>query len=403
MHVRNFALSIVFAGLVLHSVAAQSQWPTKAWLSSTPRAAGLDPKVLAALDADLVGGKYGYVDSMLVIRHGKIAYERTYKQDYDRIYGQEARTPGPLNAHDPSGPYNYFNPWWHPFYRHGDLHTMQSVTKTVTSVVIGIATGRHEFPSLDTPVLTFFDVAKVANVDDRKRRMTIRHVLTMTTGLDWNEDLPYADPNNASSVMEASFDWVQFTIDRPMVQEPGKTFQYSSGATQLLSHIFRSATGRDIEEYAAQHLFAPLGIGRHFWKRSPTGLADTEGGLYLAPRDLAKIAYLYLKNGIWEGKPIVPPDWVKASLAPSISVPGEGDGVMYGFKWWLYPYGKDGTRLAFGGSGFGDQHPIVVPELDLVMVFTGWNILPDKPSLTARVAIDRVLEAVIDGRSDSLR
>jgi CubicO group peptidase (beta-lactamase class C family) len=404
MNARNYALSVVFASLVVPSVTGQQgPWPTRAWPSATPRAVGLDPKALATLDSDIAAGKYGYVDSMLVIRHGQVAYERTYKHDYDRIYAQEARTLGPLNAHDPSGPYNYFNPWWHPFYRRGDLHTMQSVTKTVTSVVIGIAVGRHEFPSLDTPVLTFFDVAKVANVDDRKRRITIRHVLTMTTGLDWNEDLAYADPNNASSIMEASFDWVQFTIDRPMAQEPGKAFQYSSGATQLLSHIFRSTTGKDIEEYAAQHLFAPLGIGRYFWKRSPTGLADTEGGLYLAPRDLAKIAYLYLKNGVWEGRSIVQPDWVKASIAPSIPALGRGDGVMYGFKWWLYPYGTGGTRLAFGGSGLGGQRPIVVPGLDLVIVFTGWNLLPDRPNLTPRVAIDRVLEAVVDDRSGASR
>ena len=383
----------VVTALLVQSIAAQSAWPTKSWPSASPEAVGLDPKVLDAFDADIAAGKYGLVDSMLVIRHGKIAYERAYKHDYDRVYGKEARTPGPLNAHEWSGPYNYFNPWWHPFYRRGDLHTMQSVSKTVTSVVIGIATMRHEFPSLDTPVLKFFDVAKVANVDDRKRRMTLKHVLTMTTGLDWNEDLPYADPNNASSVMEASFDWVKFTIDRPMAQEPGSTFKYSSGATQLLSHVFQAATGKDIEEYAARNLFAPLGISRYYWKRSPTGLADTEGGLYLAPRDLAKIASLYLKGGVWEGKAIVSADWVKASLTPSVSVSDAG--VKYGYKWWLYPYGKEG-RLAFGGSGFGGQRPLVLPELDLVMVFTGWNILPDKPSLSPRVAIDRVLEAVVD-------
>jgi CubicO group peptidase (beta-lactamase class C family) len=384
--------AFVLAVVVATATHAQSAWPGKAWPSSTPAAVGLDANVLAAFDADIAAGKYGNIDSMLVIRHGKVAYERAYKHDYDRIYQKEARTTGPLNAHDFSGPYNYFNPWWHPFYRRGDLHTMQSVTKTVTSIVIGIAATRNEFPSLDTPVLKFFDEAKVANVDDRKRRMTLRHVLTMTTGLDWNEDLPYADPNNASSVMEAAFDWVQFTIDRPMVQEPGRVFQYSSGATQLLSHVFHAATGKDIEEYAVEHLFKPLGITHHFWKRSPTGLIDTEGGLFLAPKDLARIAYLYLKNGVWEGKPIVSADWVKASIAPSITV-SETTGVKYGYKWWLYPYGKEG-RLAYAGSGFGGQRPIVVPALDLVIVFTGWNVLPDTPSLSPRVAIDRVLEAV---------
>ena len=101
------------------------------WPSATPTDVGLDPKVLNELDADIMAGKYGNIDSMLIIRHGKAAFDRSYKHDYDQIYREEARTPGPLNAHDPSGPYNYFNPWWHPFYRRGDLHSLQSVTKTV--------------------------------------------------------------------------------------------------------------------------------------------------------------------------------------------------------------------------------------------------------------------------------
>ena len=383
--------TLLSAFVLTESTSSQNAWPTERWAESTPAAEGLSPEALAKFDAEIAGGKYGFVDGMLVIRHGKIVYDRAYKHDYDKIYGREAAARGPLNAHDATGPYNYFNPWWHPFYQRGDLHSMQSDTKTVTSVVIGVATARKEFPALDTPVLKFFDANDVKNVDDRKRRMTIRHLLTMTAGIDWNEDLPYADPNNSCSLMEASYDWVRFTIDRPMAQEPGTTFRYNSGATQLLSHIFRAATGTDIEEYAARHLFAPLGIRRFFWKRSPSGLVDTEGGLYLRSHDIAKIAYLFLKNGMWDGKPIVQPEWVKASIAPSIPV---GDGVEYGFKWWIYPYGSDGKRTAWGGSGLGGQRPIVIPEHDLVIVFTGWNLLPGQPSLSPRVAIDRIVAAV---------
>lgn len=394
MRMKSIAI-VVTAVVLVTSEGAGQQAPSGIWPTSTPQAEGLDAAVLARFDADLTAGKYGLVDSLLVIRHGKIVYERAYRHDYDKIYAAEAAAPGPLNANDPSGPYNYFNPWWHPFHRRGDLHTMQSVTKTVTSVVIGIATGRQEFPSLDTPVLNFFDHATVANLDERKRRMTIRHLLTMTSGLDWDEDGPYADPRNDSSRMEASFDWVRYTIDRPMAQEPGTTFKYSSGATQVLSHVFRKATGQDIEEYAARHLFGPLGIDRFFWKRSPTGLIDTEGGLYLTTRDVAKIAYLFAKEGEWNGKRIVPPDWVKQSLTPQVAV---GDGVHYGYKWWLYPYGKGDTRLAWGGAGLGGQRPIYFADYDLLVVVTGWNILPNRPTLTPRAVIDRILEAVTDRR-----
>ena len=391
MRIRHSAL-ILFLIPLIATAAAKERWPTHGWQTSTPQAEGLDPKALADLDADIAGGKYGYVDSMTIIRHGKVVYDRSYKHDYDQIYGDEAKKPGALNAHDPTGPYNYFNPWWHPFYRRGDLHTMQSVTKTVTSICIGIAITRKEFPDIDTPILKFFDESKVANIDDRKRRMRIRHLLTMTAGFDWNEALPYNDPNNAASLMEASADWVQFTIDRPMKDEPGAVFNYNSGATELLSYIFRVATGKDIEEYAARYLFGPLGIDNYYWKRTPWGLADTEGGLYLRAHDLAKIAYLFLKNGTWEGKQIVSSDWVKASVTPSIAV--GGGGVKYGYKWWLYPYGDGSQRLAWAGSGFGGQIPVILPDLDIVMVFTGWNILPDKPRLSHRTAIDRIRAAI---------
>ena len=371
---------------------ALAQGP-QSWPVTTPQAVGLDPKVLAELDADIAAGKYGYVDSLLVIRHGKLVYDRSYRQDYDKIYGKEAKEPGALNAHDPTGPYNYFNPWWHPFYRRSDLHSLQSVTKTVTSVIIGVATARGGFPDLSTPVLEFFDESKVANIDERKRRVSIRHLLTMTGGFDWNEELPYNDPNNSASLMEASFDWVQFAIDRKMARDPGTVFNYNSGETQLLSYIFHVATGRDIEEYAAEHLFAPLGIERFFWKRSPSGLIDTEGGLYLNPHDLAKIAYLYLNKGVCQGRPIVTPEWVADSVSPKIEV--DKSGVKYGLKWWLFPYG-DGSKTAWAGSGFGGQMPIIIPEHDLVVVVTGWNILPEGLHFGHKEAIDRVLRAIVD-------
>jgi CubicO group peptidase (beta-lactamase class C family) len=380
----------LFPLLAAVTVGAQRQPSSHGWPTATPASVGLDVKILAAFDTDIAAGKYGYVDSMLVIRHGKAVYDQSYPHDYDRLYGADARRPGPLNAHDPTGPYNYFNPWWHPFYRRGTLHSLQSVTKTITSVVIGVATTRGDFPPVDTPILTFFDEKKVANVDDRKRRVTIRHLLTMTGGFDWNENLPYTDPNNAGSQMEASADWVQFTIDRAMAREPGTLFNYSSGESALLAHIFRVATKQDVEEYAATHLFTPLGIGDFFWKRGPSGLADTEGGLYLESHDLARIMQLYLKGGMWQNRRLVNADWVEASVTPAIDT--NRPGVKYGYKWWLHPYGQKEERLAWCGSGFGGQFPVIFPDLDMVVVLTGWNILGG--GVTPRILIDRMLAAV---------
>ena len=387
------ALALIFSGA---PAGSQSEWPTQAWSTSTPSELGLDARVLSALDTDIGAGKYGYVDSMLVIRHGKIAYERYYGHDYGRIYSKEASTRGPLVVGDLTGPYNYFNDWWHPYYQDSDLHTMQSVTKTVVSVIVGIAVTRGDFPDLDTPVLDFFEPGSVAHVDARKRRMTIRHVLTMTTGLDWREDIPYTDPENSWSELQSSNDWVQFTIDRAMIREPGEAFVYNSGATLVLGHIFNVATGVDLEEYAVRYLFRPLGIDEYFWKRTMSGIVDTQEGLYVSSRDIAKILYLFTRNGMWEGRQVVSEQWIDNSVAPF--VPASEDGSWkYGYKWWLPHYQYRGEdRVALAGSGFGGQIPVALPELDLVFIFTGWNTLPDRPRLSTNVAIKRVLEAVVD-------
>jgi len=368
------------------------QWPIKEWPVATPQSQAMNADSLKAFDEAIASGKYGYIDGMVITRHGKLVYQKSYKHDYDKIYGDSARKKSGLNAFDPGGPYNYYNPWWHPYYHRGDLHSLQSVTKTITSVIIGLATARKEFPDLSTPVLSFFDTTGIKNIDDRKRKMTIRHLLTMTSGFEWNENLHYSDPRNDCSQMEASFDWIQYVINKPMAIDPGQSFNYNSGSSELLSYIFGKASGKDIEEYASQYLFAPLGIDHYFWKRIPTGLVDTEGGLYLSATDLAKIYYLFLKEGEWNGKLLVTKEWVKASVTPVITV---GQGVKYGYKWWLYEYG-DNSNFAWTGSGFGGQWPIIIKEYDIVAVFTGWNLIGGNPSLRIRETIKRLVNAVSD-------
>jgi CubicO group peptidase (beta-lactamase class C family) len=339
------------------------------------------------MDAALASGKYQLVDSFAVFRCGTEVFERNYSHDYATIFAKQAKTRGPLNARL-TGPYNYFDPVWHPFYHGTSLHTMQSVTKTTSSVIMGIAITRGDFKaSLDTPLLNYFDPAKVKNVDDRKRRITLRHVLTMSTGLDWNEEVAYDDPHNDADLMEATDDWVQYVIDRPMAHEPGKVFNYSSGVSELLAYIFQKETGQDIEKYGQKYLFTPLGMD-HYWKRSPMGVVDTEGGLFLRNTDLAKIGYLYLHDGIWDGQQIVSKDWVRQSLTPFIEAE---EGFQYGYKWWLLPR-TDKQGYVSMARGFGGQRLMVFPQEDMIVVFTGWDILND-PSRD-RELVNRILPAV---------
>jgi hypothetical protein len=334
---------------------------------------GIDSAPIAALDHDIDAGGLKLVDSLLVMRCGQVVFDRKYSHDYARIYFKEAHIKGPLNARL-TGPYNYFDPAWHPYYHGTDEHSMQSVSKTVTSILIGIAITRGDFKApLSTPVLHYFDETRVKNLDPRKRRMTLENLLTMTSGLDWNEDVAYDDPANPSDLMEATDDWVQFVIDRPMATEPGTVFAYSSGVTELFAHIFKKETGSDIEEYARRHLFGPLGIVNYHWKRTPLGVVDTEGGLFLRTEDLTKLGLLFLQDGRWKGKRIVSSEWIKESVTPRI---GAGEGFQYGYFWWLLPYGKSG-QMAWVARGFGGQRLIVFPDEQLVVTSTAWHILDD--------------------------
>ena len=379
------------ADITIDAATMTSQWPL-----ATPSELGLSAEPLLNLHNDVLQGRYGWIDSLLIIRDGRIAFEQYYEHDYRAIYGEEARTPGPLVVNSPGGPYNYFNAFWHPYFKDTQLHSMQSVTKSIVSAAIGIAISRGDFPDLDTPVLSFFDVDKTANVDEKKQTMTLRHLLTMSEGLRWNENVPYIDPTNTFTVMARSLDWVQFTLDQPMAAAPGTRFNYNSGASLILGQIFLQSTGIDIEAYTSQHLFRPLGITDYEWKRTPFGLADTQEGLFLSTTDLAKIAYLYLQKGRWNHKTVIPESWINDSLRVSFELQDDLR-TGYGFTWWSqwYQY-QDKRYIAYLGKGFGGQRPIILPDFDMVIEVTGWNILPDKPFLHAEEAIERVVSSVIE-------
>lgn len=362
--------------------AASRDWPTLGWASSTPAAEGLDETALRALDGEFAAGTHGYIDGILVIRSGRVVFERSYAHDYDRLFVGKGKP----------GPYNYYDPDWYPYYKRGPLHTLQSVSKSVTSTLLGVALRRGEVTSIDAKALPFFDGFKVAKADPRRDAMTIRDLLTMRSGIRWDEDtVPYTDPKNSCAAMEASNDWVQFVLDQPMAAAPGTTFVYNSGVTMLLAQILKKATNRLPDEYAAEHLFAPLGIKDFYWKRTPTGLMDAEGGLHLTARDLAKLGFLFLNDGVWDGKRILPEGWAGQSTTPIVSLKRGSEARGYGFQWWSLR--EPGVPPAFAALGYGGQQLIVVPDLELIGVFTGWNIY-DKPSLSQNLVLRRLVGAV---------
>src|SRR5262245_1922767 len=259
------------AGSTLTPVQASSDWPT-----STLEAEHLDAARLGDLAMRIRRGDYGRITSVLVARRGRLVLEE------------------------------YFNGW-----SPNQPHTMQSVTKSVVSLLTGIA-GASGLPG-NAPVTSFFPgYAPIANLDGRKAAMTIRDLLTMRTGLDWSED-----PYNGSPLQrlnDCRCDWIRFVLDWPMRDQPGTRWEYVSGGVILLGAIIAAATGARLDQFAQSRLFGPLGVSGATWVQgAPDGLPHGGGGLFLRPRDAAKIGQLVLDQGRWQGRQIVSSSWIQES------------------------------------------------------------------------------------------
>jgi CubicO group peptidase (beta-lactamase class C family) len=342
-------------------------WPGESWQTSTPEQEGLDGQAIAQLDEEFRAGKHGYIDSMLIVRNGRLAFEAYYENDYQAI-NRELMT-------GESGPYNYYDATWHPFYKGSDLHTLQSTTKSFMSALVGIAIARGDLPGVDA---TLGELLPHRNISDpQKAAITLDNILTMRSGFEWEEIVSYWDPRNDAITVESTDDWVGYLLAKPIAYDQGTTYYYNSISTQLMSEMVSTATGRGLDDYAEEVLFGPIGIKDYFWKTAPEGSKDVSGGLYLKPRDLARFGLLFERNGEWNGEQIVPAEWVaKSSEAIVLDTwperPDRNNG--YGYQWWIYRHGNDGGPFVYGTSGWGGQLALIVPELNLVGVFTGWRV-----------------------------
>ncbi|MGW8284073.1 MAG: serine hydrolase domain-containing protein, partial [Gemmatimonadota bacterium] len=314
------------------------------WVRSSPETEGLDPAPLLALDSAVKSGTFGNVDRLVVIRNGKLVLSESYPLDYRRISAGFDMRP-----HQ----FNYQHPDWHPYYMGRDVHSLQSVTKSVTSALIGIAIGSGEIPGVDVPVLQLLEDYDVEVPDERLATATLEDLLTMRLGIEWHEQDRPIGPENTTIQLEFSDDWVEFTLSQPMDSDPGERFNYNSGGSHLMSAILREATGQTAEVYAEEYLFGPLGIDTYHWKLEPAGLPDTEGGLYLGAEDLARFGQLYLNDGLWNGKRILPAGWVEASVTRYVDDVAPDDpnwNAGYGYQWWRLD--RDGVEV-WAGLGYG--------------------------------------------------
>jgi len=302
----------------------EPHWPTDGWRSSTPEQQGMDSEMLAEMFAAIQEQGHN-IDSVTVARHGYLVADAAIS----------------------------------PF-RPDSKHTINSCTKSVVSALIGIAIDKGYIERVEQPLLDFFPERSAANLDANKKAITLEDVLTMATGLECRDSYLYRW--RGLDQMRATDDWIQFMLDLPMAETPGSRFEYCNGASFLLSAIIQKSTGVTAQAFAEEHLFAPLGISDVEWPENPQGISIGWGGIEMRPRDMAKIGYLYLNEGRWDGEQIVPAEWVKTSTQKHIPATLQ-DG--YGYQWWM---ADDGVYMALGYAG---QYILVAPEKEMVVVFTG--------------------------------
>lgn len=387
--------AIGFAGLLLFACSAEdgaqdvendAVWPGDGWPASSAAAEGIDPGAIDSLIADIEIGEYGLVDHFLLIRHGRVIADRHFSHDYAAIAARYDTV---------NHQYNYDHPAWHPYYQGTELHTLQSVTKSITSAALGIAIDDGLIESVHVAALPYFDDYKHDTSDLRKRAITLEDLLTMRSGIEWNTEGGYGSGVHSTDLLEASDAWIQFVLDQPMDTVPGTVFEYNDGVSVLIGKILRDATGQRADEWTAERLFKPIGITDFYWKITPDGEADTEGGLYLSAHDLARIGYLFLRNGEWNGQQIISREWVRASttpIVPDVAPDNDRVDVGYGCQWWVPDH--DGQHpIVYAGNGYGGQFLLVVPDYDIVAVFNGWNIHGGDYRSTYRVLQDRILPA----------
>ncbi|MFX0086532.1 MAG: serine hydrolase domain-containing protein [Candidatus Hodarchaeota archaeon] len=340
-------------------------WPTEDWLTSDPIVQEMNSRILNEIP-NYIDHNNIAVDSILIIRNGYLVLEE----------------------------------YWNG-YTKNSKHIIYSITKSVMSGLIGIALKLDYIPSLDTKIIDIFSDLTIENLDSRKRNITVKHLLTMTAGFQWNEMVSYFNSTNTFHQLWESSNWVEFILNRPMAIEPGFLFNYNSGASHLLSAIIQKTTGNSTLSFAMTHLFKPLGITDISWMKDPQGVYFGGSELRMHPRDLAKISYLYLNNGKWNGSQIIPSDYINQSLTPYIPYSGNWS---YCYQW----YTNHVTGM-FAAVGWGGQRIYVAPDQNLMIIFTAnlaeeqtpyWTliyeyIIPSIEDFTTDISSSRTVKSVI--------
>jgi CubicO group peptidase (beta-lactamase class C family) len=319
-------------------------------------------KYVSALMRKILNGDLPNIHSVLVIRNGKLVLEEYF-------FG----------------------------YSRNSLHNMASATKSISSILVGIAIDQQIIPNVSTKVYEFFPEYKDAKWVQDKYDINLKHLLTMTAGLDWNEwKYPYGDMRNTNTAMNRSDDTIKFVLNLRHAEQAGKTFNYCGGLSLLLGGILKNTSGLYADKFAEKYLFGPLGISKYRWERYDDGTICTHGNIYMKSRDMAKIGQMMLNRGQWKDKTIVSGIWVDESTKAYTSgnvIYGSG----YADHWWVgNTIINDQIVDAFYAAGKGGQYIFVVPALDLVSIITSkFNGNPLGEFRASAILVDYIIPAML--------
>jgi CubicO group peptidase (beta-lactamase class C family) len=322
---------------------------------------------LASMDERLATTRGANVHAIIVARDGVLVHER-YCAGQDQV----AREPPARITFNATA-----------------KHNLNSATKSVVSLLVGIALDRGWITGVETAVFSYFPEYADLRAPE-KDRITLRHLLTMSDGLEWHEFVP---PFDSVTEMRRSIDPYRYILERRVAVPAGRAFNYNSGSTALLGLILRKTSGKPIDELAKAELFGHLGIEDTQWQRMPQGDPSAGGGLRLRPRDAAKIGQLVLNKGSWRGSQIVPAAWISESIKAQNKGPAS---YLYGYQWWVGGSEVNGRTVGWAGAfGWGGQRLIVIPELEMVVFFAAW--MPQNMAFPERVLLrEHILPAVIE-------
>lgn len=319
----------------------------------------LDEDKLKAGIVAIREGAYGNIHSVLIFRRGKLVSESYFPgEDENNHQGKIGRI-----LHDAD-----------------TLHDVRSVSKSVVGLAVLVAHDRGYIRNLDEPLFNFFPEYTERYAREGKSKITVRHLLTMTAGLGWNEDVPYGHFDNTPAKFARAADPIEFVLARPLITAPGTKFLYNGGLTQLLAEIVKRSTGQNVEQFTHAHLLSPLGIRSYEWAKRRDGEPDADSGLRLRSRDLAKIGLLIMNRGQWRGRQLLPAKLVDDAVGEHIVIPQEGEAAAlgdrqaYGYQIWRSSFliGHERVDL-IELSGNGGQKVYIDDAHELMLVTTAGN------------------------------